>query len=153
MVADSLRPRNRAAAATCGRGRCELPAILKVTPKIASDCFFFCGWQSEKPCDSCSRMVTSPLAAIRCDFCAAKSGARIGFINLFDDLQIGLFFLEDEVGRLLTFVFFQNNSPQEQVPNHVSIPAYLGIVQKVFSEKASATTRMRQKCVKMGLLL
>ena len=28
-----------------------------------------------------------------------------------------------------------------------------GIVQKVFSEKASAIARMRQKCVKMGLLL
>ena len=32
----SLRLRNRTAAATCGRGRCELPAILKLTPKIAS---------------------------------------------------------------------------------------------------------------------
>ena len=32
----SLRPQNRAAAATCGRGRCELPAILMLTPKIAS---------------------------------------------------------------------------------------------------------------------
>ena len=32
----SLRPRNRAAAATCGRGRCDFPAILRLTPKIAS---------------------------------------------------------------------------------------------------------------------
>ena len=32
----SLRPRNRAAAATCGRGRCDFPAILMLTPKIAS---------------------------------------------------------------------------------------------------------------------
>ena len=30
---------------------------------------------------------------------------------------------------------------------------YFGIVQKVFSEKASAIARMRQKCVKMGLVL
>ena len=28
--------RNRAAAATCGRGRCDFPAILRLTPKIAS---------------------------------------------------------------------------------------------------------------------
>ena len=32
----SLRPRNRAAAATCGRGCCDFPAILRPTPKIAS---------------------------------------------------------------------------------------------------------------------
>ena len=32
----SLRPRNRAAAATCGHGRCDFPAILRFTPKIAS---------------------------------------------------------------------------------------------------------------------
>ena len=32
----SLRPRNRTAAGTCGHGRCELPAILRVTPKIES---------------------------------------------------------------------------------------------------------------------
>ena len=32
----SLRPRNRAAAAACGRGRCDFPAILRLTPKIAS---------------------------------------------------------------------------------------------------------------------
>ena len=31
--------------------------------------------------------------------------------------------------------------------------AKFGIVQKVFSEKASAIARMRQKCVKMGLVL
>ena len=35
-VPRSLWPRSRAAAATCGRGRCELPAILRLTPKIAS---------------------------------------------------------------------------------------------------------------------
>ena len=34
----SLQPRNRAAAATCGHHRWELPAILRVTPTIASDC-------------------------------------------------------------------------------------------------------------------
>ena len=33
----SLRPRNRAAAVTCGRGHCELPVILRVAaPHIAS---------------------------------------------------------------------------------------------------------------------
>ena len=29
----SLRPQNRAAAATCGRGRCKLPAILRANLK------------------------------------------------------------------------------------------------------------------------
>ena len=32
----SPRPQNRAAGATCDRGRCELPAILRLTPNIAS---------------------------------------------------------------------------------------------------------------------
>ena len=74
----SLRPRNRAAAATCGRGRCDFPAILRLTPKIASGWRCLCGRQSEKPCDFCNGMVASPLAAtvvtaiLRCDFCAAK---------------------------------------------------------------------------------
>ena len=50
----SLRPRNRAAAETCDHSRCELPASLRLTP---------CGRRSEKPCDFCSGMVASPLAA------------------------------------------------------------------------------------------
>ena len=29
------RPRNRAAAATCGRGRCDFRVTLRLTPKIA----------------------------------------------------------------------------------------------------------------------
>ena len=64
-----------------GRGRCDFPAILRLTPKIASGQRFVCGRrQSDKPCDFCSEMVASPLAAtvvtaiLRCDFCAAKSG-------------------------------------------------------------------------------
>ena len=74
----SLRPRNRAAAATCGHGCCELPAILRATQKSLAASDFFCGRRNEKPCDFCSGMVASPLAAtvviaiLRCDFCAAK---------------------------------------------------------------------------------
>ena len=51
---------------------------MRLTPKIASGLRFFCGRQGEKPCDFCSEMVASPLAAtvvtaiLRCDFCAAK---------------------------------------------------------------------------------
>ena len=30
------RPRNRVAAATCSRGHCELPAILRLTQAVAS---------------------------------------------------------------------------------------------------------------------
>ena len=33
------RPRNRAAAATCGRGRYELPAIFRVLPFLAFSVF------------------------------------------------------------------------------------------------------------------
>ena len=74
----SLQPQNRAAAATCGCGRCELPAILRLTPKIASGQRFFFGRRSQKPCDFCSGMAASIFAAtmvtaiLRCDFCAAK---------------------------------------------------------------------------------
>ena len=74
----SLRPQNRAAAATCGRGRCELPAILRLTPKSLAASDFFAAGEAKKPCDFCSGMVASPLAAtmvtaiLRCDFCAAK---------------------------------------------------------------------------------
>ena len=70
----SLWPQNRAAAATCHHGRCKLPAILRLTPKIVSGLRFSCGRRSEKPCDFCSGMVASPLAAtvgiaiLRCDF-------------------------------------------------------------------------------------
>ena len=55
------------------------PAILRLTPKIASGWrFFLCGRRSAKPCDFCSGMVASPLVAtvvtaiLRCDSCAAK---------------------------------------------------------------------------------
>ena len=77
----SLRQRNRVAAATCGRGRCEVPAILRVTQESLVSSDFFCGRQfekSERPCDFCSGMVASPVAATvvtaisRCDSCAAK---------------------------------------------------------------------------------
>ena len=74
----SLRPRNRAAAATCGRGRCELPANSMLTPKSLAASDLFCGRRSEKPCDFYSGMVASPLAAtvvtaiLRCDFRAVK---------------------------------------------------------------------------------
>ena len=71
----SLWPRDRAAAATCGCGGCELPAILRVTFKIARDCDInFCGRRSKKPSDFCNGMVAGPLAAtvvtaiLRCDF-------------------------------------------------------------------------------------
>ena len=76
----SLRPHNRAAAATCGRGRCELPAILRQTPKIASGQRFFlaAGKVKKTPCDFCSGMAESTLAAtvvtaiLRCAFCVAE---------------------------------------------------------------------------------
>ena len=62
---------------TCGRGRCELPATLRVTPKSLAIAMS-CGWRSNSLCDFCSGMVASPLAAtvvtviLRCELCAAK---------------------------------------------------------------------------------
>ena len=76
----SLRPQNRAAAATCGHARCELPVILRLTQKSLAASDFFCARRSKKPFDFCSGMVASPFAAtvvtaiLRCDFCAAKLG-------------------------------------------------------------------------------
>ena len=68
-------PRNRAAAARCGRGRCELPAILRITPlaRITSDCDFLAAgppisageWLRAHP-------ATVVPAILRYDFCAAK---------------------------------------------------------------------------------
>ena len=37
----SLRPHNRSAAVVCRYGRCKLPAILRLIPKIASSCDFW----------------------------------------------------------------------------------------------------------------
>ena len=62
---------------TCGRGRCELPAILRLIPKSLADSDFLRP-AKRKTCDFCSGMVASPLAAtvvtaiLRCDFCAAE---------------------------------------------------------------------------------
>ena len=39
-VSWSLQPGN-GAATTCGRGRCELPVILRVTPGVAGGCDFW----------------------------------------------------------------------------------------------------------------
>ena len=58
----SLRPRNRAAAATCGHGCCKLLAILRVTPNIARVRFFAAG-KAKKPSDCYNGVVASPLAA------------------------------------------------------------------------------------------
>ena len=60
----------------CGRGRCELPAILRLTGKIARLRIF---WRKVK-CktrDFCNGIVASPFAAavaaiLRCNLCAAK---------------------------------------------------------------------------------
>ena len=62
----SLRPRRRAAAATCGHGCCELPAIL-------SDCDFFLWPTKRKTCDFCAewlRARSRPLGSLR--FCDAS---------------------------------------------------------------------------------
>ena len=89
--------KNRAAAATCGRGRCDSAVVaaiflrfLRLTPKIASGYsdFFLRAGDAKKPCDFCSGRVASPLAAtvgplrfLRCDFCAAKVGGAKGEIE------------------------------------------------------------------------
>ena len=75
---------SKVAAAVKSRGCGDLrPWSLRAScnfegnPKNASGQRFFWGRRSEKPCDFCSEMVASPLAAtvvtaiLRCDFCAA----------------------------------------------------------------------------------
>ena len=57
----SLQPRNRAAAATCGRGRCELPAIWRLTPKIASGQRFFVAGEAKTPAISALRFCVAIL--------------------------------------------------------------------------------------------
>ena len=54
----SLRPQNRAAAATCGRGRCELPAILRATQKSLAASDFFA---AENPAISAAEWLRAHL--------------------------------------------------------------------------------------------
>ena len=71
---------NRAAAATGGRGRCELPAILRATPKIARLRFLWA------PCDFCNGMVVSPPRSRRrghYDF-GMRALCRSGFEQIFE---------------------------------------------------------------------
>ena len=55
-------PRNRVVAAIAGCGRCELPAIMRATPRNRAIAIF-CGLRSEKPCDFCNGMAASLLVA------------------------------------------------------------------------------------------
>ena len=57
----SLRPRNRAAAATCGHGRCELPAILRVTPKSLAASDFFAAAEAKNPAISAAEWLRARL--------------------------------------------------------------------------------------------
>ena len=64
-----------AAAATCGHGRCEHPAILRVTQKSLAASNFFCGRRrkAKNLAIPAAEMAATVLTAIlRCDFCAAK---------------------------------------------------------------------------------
>ena len=78
----SLRPRNRAAAATCGHGRCDLPAILRVTQKSLAASDFFAAAEAKNIAISAAEWLRARLALaatvataiLRCDFCAAKEG-------------------------------------------------------------------------------
>ena len=58
----SLRPQNRAAAATCSHGRCELPAILRVTQKsLAASDFFFAAAEAKNPAVSAAEWLRAHL--------------------------------------------------------------------------------------------
>ena len=68
----SLRPQNRAAAATCGHGRCELPAILRVTQKSLAASDFFAAAEAKNPAISAAELLRAhlrPLWSLR--FCDA----------------------------------------------------------------------------------
>ena len=55
---------NRAAAATCGCGRCERPAILRLTPEIASGYRSFAAGEAQNLAISTAEwLLASPLAA------------------------------------------------------------------------------------------
>ena len=57
----SLRPQNRAAAATCGHGRCELPAILRVTQKSLAASDFFAAAEAKNPAISAAEWLRAHL--------------------------------------------------------------------------------------------
>ena len=57
----SLRPQNRAAAATCGHGRCELPAILRLTPKSLAASDFFAAGEAKNPAISAAEWLRARL--------------------------------------------------------------------------------------------
>ena len=64
-----MRPRNRAAAATCSRDRCELPVILK---SLAIAIFFVAGEAKNLAISAAEWFVTVVTAILRCELCAAK---------------------------------------------------------------------------------
>ena len=82
----SLRPRNPAAAATCGRGRCELPAILRLNPP--NRYHFERPAKCKNPASSAPKWLRArlrpPWSLRFCprDFCAAK------FPSLGSDLKV-----------------------------------------------------------------
>ena len=57
----SLRPQNRAAAATCGRGRCDFPAILRLTPKSLAASDFFAAAEAKNPAISAAEWLRARL--------------------------------------------------------------------------------------------
>ena len=57
----SLRPGNRAAAATCGHGRCELPAILRVTQKSLAASDLFAAAEAKNPAISAAEWLRARL--------------------------------------------------------------------------------------------
>ena len=68
-----LLPQNRASAATCGHGRCKLPAILRLTPttlqSLAAGDFFAAG-EAKNPAISAAEWLRGrlrPPSILRCD--------------------------------------------------------------------------------------
>ena len=57
------RRRNRTASATCDHGRCISSCDYEGDLSKSRVCDLVCGQRNEKPCDFCSGMVASPLAA------------------------------------------------------------------------------------------
>ena len=104
----SPRPQNRAAAATCGHGRCELPAIVRVTQKSLAASDFFAAAEAKNPTISAAEWLRAhlrpPWSLRFCDpiFVPLKAGPKM-IIHTF--LFFGNYF-PNCTGHLLHMAFW-----------------------------------------------
>ena len=84
----SLRPRNRAVAATCGRGRCELPAILRLPQKSLA------AGEAQSPAISAAEWLRArlqPPAILRCDLSFVLLSLAVTLLTTQSEIHLGRF--------------------------------------------------------------